>query len=538
MAIPSNYTELQYIESTGNETIDLGIEPRLITTQSSGAGVKKGYKADLKMSWNSLPTSETNKTFIGCSATDGSTSLFALMFITRLSQSGCKIGYQWSSQLSAYWSDTLSQNIVPGEVYSVSSNYCIGDQEIVIKDSNDSTIIDYNTKKDSTTFNVNGITGANNATFHMFGTKVFGSTTSITKYSTPVKLYECKIYRIESNDNLTLIRDLVPVRNEDSGAIGLYDLIGEEFYGNISGTGGFIAGPNASPYEELEYIESNGINQYIDTGIRLNSLVISDSNKYKFDIEADMAYVENTHSNREYLWSATRTSSSAVKSVTGYGSGSNDNIVYIGATWGSDNLSENLSPSLSATNDRRIYGISRHGLNGQSVVTGDRWYVMSVLSDGTISELVSYKNFTKNTNAQLSAAGTGNILIFAQKTNANVVQYYSKARCYGFVITTSMPSGGEGDPLSPQRVVLNLVPVRNKKTGEVGLYDSSSDTFFKNSDSSGTNFTAGPTVTPVEDNSNCRIKVNGMWKKAILYKKSNGVWITGNLKIKNNGSWS
>lgn len=47
------------------------------------------------------------------------------------------------------------------------------------------------------------------------------------------KLYACQIY-----DNGTLVRDFVPCIN-DSGAVGLYDVITHAFYGN-AGTGTFI----------------------------------------------------------------------------------------------------------------------------------------------------------------------------------------------------------------------------------------------------------------------------------------------------------
>lgn len=47
------------------------------------------------------------------------------------------------------------------------------------------------------------------------------------------KLYSCKIY-----DNGTLVRDFIPCMNA-SGEIGLYELIGSQFYGS-AGTGVFI----------------------------------------------------------------------------------------------------------------------------------------------------------------------------------------------------------------------------------------------------------------------------------------------------------
>ena len=76
------------------------------------------------------------------------------------------------------------------------------------------------------------------------------------------KLYSCQIY-----DNGTLIRDFQPCINA-SGAVGLYDLTGKQFYGN-SGTGVFYAGPPVvtlpEGYTQLMYLESSGT-QYINTG--------------------------------------------------------------------------------------------------------------------------------------------------------------------------------------------------------------------------------------------------------------------------------
>ena len=48
-----------------------------------------------------------------------------------------------------------------------------------------------------------------------------------------LKIYSCKLY-----DNDTLIRDFVPCIKDD-GEVGLYDLVGKQFYGN-AGTGVFI----------------------------------------------------------------------------------------------------------------------------------------------------------------------------------------------------------------------------------------------------------------------------------------------------------
>ena len=51
-------------------------------------------------------------------------------------------------------------------------------------------------------------------------------------YAAEMKLYSCQIY-----DNDVLVRDFVPCIKDD-GEVGLYDIVGQQFYGN-AGTGVF-----------------------------------------------------------------------------------------------------------------------------------------------------------------------------------------------------------------------------------------------------------------------------------------------------------
>ena len=67
---------------------------------------------------------------------------------------------------------------------------------------------------------------------------------SISEYATAT-LYYCKIY-----DNNALVRDFVPCK-DPSGAVGLYDLVGDDFYGN-AGTGSFTAGPEIPRPEPMD----------------------------------------------------------------------------------------------------------------------------------------------------------------------------------------------------------------------------------------------------------------------------------------------
>ena len=48
----------------------------------------------------------------------------------------------------------------------------------------------------------------------------------------------CKVYSCQIYDNETLVRDFVPCIVDSTGEVGLYDLVGKQFYGN-AGTGTF-----------------------------------------------------------------------------------------------------------------------------------------------------------------------------------------------------------------------------------------------------------------------------------------------------------
>ena len=75
-------------------------------------------------------------------------------------------------------------------------------------------------------------------------------------------LYHCQIY----NGN-TVIRNYIPCKNA-GGVVGLYDLIGQKFYGN-SGTGSFTAGPEViPPSNDAIYVKINDVWKQID-GIKI-----------------------------------------------------------------------------------------------------------------------------------------------------------------------------------------------------------------------------------------------------------------------------
>lgn len=97
---------------------------------------------------------------------------------------------------------------------------------------------------------------------------VSGSSFNVTLlHRSQAQCFKGKIYRIKVfSGNIKQI-DLIPVKLNETGKIGLWDLVSNTFYDNM-GTGTFIGGSEIPDIEhyELEYLQCTGT-QYIDTGV-------------------------------------------------------------------------------------------------------------------------------------------------------------------------------------------------------------------------------------------------------------------------------
>lgn len=105
---------------------------------------------------------------------------------------------------------------------------------------------------------------------------LFGRNNGSLNDSGTARIYSCQLY-----DNGQLVRNFIPCKNA-SGTIGMYDTVGQAFYGN-AGSGSFTVGSDMHDYEfmltyptikktvpagytELEYIQTTGT-QFIRTGV-------------------------------------------------------------------------------------------------------------------------------------------------------------------------------------------------------------------------------------------------------------------------------
>lgn len=203
--LPSEYREVEYIESTGTQYIDTEYIPKINTT------------VELTLSFNG--------TFVG---TSGSASFigsaegnnrFQLNFGSRETQY-YQI-YAWVDKATAAGGETYPINI---EDNIRTNKNVLSFQSGSIKYGNvEQTIA---TKTEDHT----------NVSLVLFGRNLDGVKSAFTSYN--MRLYDSKFY-----ENGTLVRHFIPCYRKADNVIGLYDLVEKKFYTN-NGTGEFSIGSN------------------------------------------------------------------------------------------------------------------------------------------------------------------------------------------------------------------------------------------------------------------------------------------------------
>ena len=202
MDLPSGYTQLEYIESTGTQYIDTGFIPNQDTrTVMTGK----------------MPTTSANGSLFGV-RTSSSSNMYTMTWVNSSS--------------------------------SFLSNYGTGHTTIPFTANNEFSL---DKNKNNTVFN--GVTYSDTyesftcpGALYLFATNNNGS---MLHYGL-LCLYSCQIY-----DNGTLVRDFVPCKN-NGGVGGLYDVLNGVFYGN-AGSGEFLLGkeidvePNPEPIPPEEF---------------------------------------------------------------------------------------------------------------------------------------------------------------------------------------------------------------------------------------------------------------------------------------------
>lgn len=205
--LPSGYTQVEYIRSSGTQYIDTGIQPN------------QNISFELQ-AW--MSSSGAN---------------YATLFGARDSNQ-CRVYYSGSLRAIYLGSNTasISSSINPEQILSYSLNnqtFAVGDVSV------------------SLTPNVNQI----EYSIFIFGLNDNGS----FGYGSIAEIYSFKIKQQNS-----VVRDYVPCINS-VGEVGLYDLVSNTFFGN-EGTGTFTAGPvltSVAQQVKKMYVGVNGISHKV-----------------------------------------------------------------------------------------------------------------------------------------------------------------------------------------------------------------------------------------------------------------------------------
>lgn len=188
--LPDEYTELEYIESTGAQWIDTGFSPN-----------------------------QDTRTVVDFELTTAYSSIRAIFGVRDTSSST-------AANQFAFWNTSNS---------SFRSDYFGTSRPISGLDAQNRYVVDKN--KNITSIDGLTVTNAEATGQCSYNMVLFAiSTEGKLGYFSNLKLYSGQIY-----DNGTIIRDFIPAKNSN-GQIGLYDLINALFYVN-AGEGSFLPGP-------------------------------------------------------------------------------------------------------------------------------------------------------------------------------------------------------------------------------------------------------------------------------------------------------
>lgn len=188
MSLPSGYTQLEYIQSSGTQYINTGFK-----SPSSGLKIALGFEYIADHSEETLFGSEKNGVYSICPY--GNPEFYVGSTIRLLS---------YSAELNTRYN----------------------------------LVVEAKNNKLTTTWNEISYTGSYSGSLestqdiYLFANHINNSVGQIVS----IKLYECSMY---ANDVMT--RNFIPCKNP-SGVIGLYDSVNSVFYAN-AGTGRFTAGP-------------------------------------------------------------------------------------------------------------------------------------------------------------------------------------------------------------------------------------------------------------------------------------------------------
>ena len=242
-----------------------------------------------------------------------------------------------------------------------------------------------------------------------------------------------RVYSVKISNNTNIVRDMVPVRRDSDGTVGMYDTVSNTFFTN-AGSGSFTAGPVAGlpkGYTQLEYLESNGT-QCINTGV----ILTSDNVTYEWNAK-DFNMINHT----TYDTSLFGSESDNPRYFSGILYGTTIRYGYAGETWTG---SVNYNPD----NDFNSW---------KYVISSD--HTQYLIKDGEQHTAVGWEGILNKVTP---------IHLFCNLWKGyQITQFSSVAFKYFRIIDNG-------------QTVFDGIPARRDSDGELGMYDTVTKTFFTN----------------------------------------------------------
>lgn len=220
--LPSGYTRLEYIESTGSQYINTGFKPNQDTS------------VVIDMQGGNSAAANGTQMFYGV----GSQPYF---------QFGKSSSSNWG--IRAYYNATYTDPLATWDQSSFKST-----RRTISQNKNKIEVDGI-----SHEFTYAAFTCA--YTMYLFGV----NSADGFKFATAMKVYSCRI-----GDNGTIVRDYVPVKNS-SGEAGLFDLVTMTFFADAAGVG-FVAGPEVAAVVEVAEVSTVALTRTVAASEESNTV--------------------------------------------------------------------------------------------------------------------------------------------------------------------------------------------------------------------------------------------------------------------------
>lgn len=280
VSIPAEYTQLEYIESSGAQYIDTDVS------------APNGFKAILDWMFTDF-SGDNNKTVLG---SEDSASPWACNWLQKRGESA----YTW--HLGAYSEYVSSTTVSVNTQYDIDMSTIKGAS--YLKVDGNSIITDTNSNSRSSN------------SIYIFATNKAGTADNLSS----ARLYSCKIIKDDET-----VRNYIPAKRNSDGAVGLYDQISKTFFTN-AGTGTFTAGseiPSATSgwlFDKLKSYGTYTITATNGTNTATQDVLVDMAARYNIEMSYKL-YLYNLGDECESVtggWNAKNSNGSFTKNSTSF----------------------------------------------------------------------------------------------------------------------------------------------------------------------------------------------------------------------------